>query len=222
MNRPVAFPVSIMRPATWAGSLTRAAGKLYPRGAASGRGLAGRSLRQLRSLSFGGVRSIQPMSAAGLVLLAASLLLWLSTIRPLSQGADSLEQEVARLEQAVRAGEGAPASDASRAERLLQQFPTRDELPGILAAVIGQAESAGLELQSGEYDFTPARSGAIARYRLSFPVQGSYPQLRRFIEGTLAAVPALALEGLRLERASVADEVVEADLRFSVVVRSGA
>ena len=74
---------------------------------------------------------------------------------------------------------------------------------------------------SGRYEFTPAKSGQIARYRLAFPVRGSYPQLRRFIDGTLGAVPAVGLEGLRLERASVDEEVLDADLRFEVIVRNG-
>ena len=66
----------------------------------------------------------------------------------------------------------------------------------------------------------PAKSGQIARYRVTLPVSGTYRQVRRFVEGTLATLPVVALEGLRLEREGIASERLSANLQFAVMVRS--
>ena len=75
-------------------------------------------------------------------------------------------------------------------------------------------------LEQGRYELTPLHSGHLARYRMSFPIKGSYPDIRRFIDATLSTIPAAALEGLRIERKNVGDAGVSADLRFSIFVRN--
>ena len=66
----------------------------------------------------------------------------------------------------------------------------------------------------------PARDGVAARYRMSFPVTASYPKLREFMDRTLLALPAVAVEGLRVERKNVGDDTVDAELKLAVYVRS--
>jgi len=65
----------------------------------------------------------------------------------------------------------------------------------------------------------PARDGVAARYRMTFPVHASYPQIRSFLDRTLIALPAVAVEGLRLERKSVGDGTVEAEVKLAAYVR---
>lgn len=55
---------------------------------------------------------------------------------------------------------------------------------------------------------------------MAFPVRGPYPQIRAFLDGTLAAMPAVALDGLVLERKSIGDGNVEAQIRMTVYARS--
>ena len=64
------------------------------------------------------------------------------------------------------------------------------------------------------------RAGPVARYQLALPVTGSYPAVRKFVDSTLAAVPAAALSGITLERPNVGDGQVSANLRFEVFVRT--
>jgi Tfp pilus assembly protein PilO len=146
--------------------------------------------------------------------------LWLGTLLPLRQSVAELRDDVGRLEAAARSGGGANGSIAGQASALIRKLPTRTELPGVLTAVVSQATAAGLELGRGDYEFMLAKSGRIHRYRLAFPVRGTYPQVRKFVDGTLAALPAVALEGLKLERDDIGDPQLEADLRFAVMVRS--
>ncbi len=60
----------------------------------------------------------------------------------------------------------------------------------------------------------------MVRYQIAFPVTGPYPQIRAFIDSTLATMPAVGLSELVLERKSIADVNVEAQLRMTVYTRS--
>jgi hypothetical protein len=213
--------VQAARSATWMVVARRAASTLYPKVRAQGRTLAARGLLGLATLRFDRAPRIGRMTAVGLLMLTASLVLFFSTVLPLKRDVAILEVEAARAEAAARSGATAIRSPSAQFDDFVKRLPTRAELPAILTVVVDQATNAGLELVSGRYEFAPARSGTIARYRLAFPVRGSYPQIRSFVDGTLAAVPSVALEGMKLERKSVADDVLDADLRFEIVVRSG-
>jgi hypothetical protein len=82
-----------------------------------------------------------------------------------------------------------------------------------------QAQRAGVSLEVGHYAFIPAKAGNVGRYEFEFPLHASYQQVRDFINRTLTAVPAAGLDKLRIERKSVADQAVNADVRFVVFVR---
>ncbi len=57
---------------------------------------------------------------------------------------------------------------------------------------------------------------ALARYQIVYPVQGSYGQVRGFVNDVLDSVPAAALEEMTLKRKNVADSVLEARVRFTI------
>jgi hypothetical protein len=99
-------------------------------------------------------------------------------------------------------------------------LPRRSEASGIVEAVAAQADASGVQLARGEYEFLPARDGVAARYRMSFPLHTSYPRLRQFLDRTLIALPAVAVESLHIERKSVGDENIDAELTLSAFVRS--
>jgi Tfp pilus assembly protein PilO len=99
-------------------------------------------------------------------------------------------------------------------------LPNRSELPVIVGKVFTLAGAAQVTLDRGKYEVAPLRSGQLAQYRMTFPVKGSYPNIREFIDSVLATVPSAALEGMRVERKSVGEESVSADLRFAIFVRN--
>jgi hypothetical protein len=94
-------------------------------------------------------------------------------------------------------------------------------MPAVIGQVFTEAKGAGVSLDTGHYVYTAAKGGAIAHYELEFPVKASYPDIRNFIDRTLAAVPSAALAKLRLERKAVGDGVVAANVVFVVFVRGG-
>jgi hypothetical protein len=115
---------------------------------------------------------------------------------------------------------GPDASPHVRLNRFLDNLPKRSELPAIAGKIFSLAVVAGVTLDRGRYELAPLHSGHVARYRMTFPIKGRYPAIRHFIDATLLTVPSAALEGLRIERKSVGDDNVEAELGFSVFVRN--
>jgi len=161
-------------------------------------------------------RSIGVPGGAGLALLAGALIAVLLWLRPLHREVAQLRAQLAR-----HAPEGrlAGADDAGRLAALLAAMPTRDQLPEILGKVVAQAQAAGLELESGHYEYTVPAGTTLARYELHLPVRGPYGAVRTFADGVLVAVPAAALVGMHLERDTVGSAQVQADLQFAVFVR---
>src|SRR5207302_1393893 len=97
---------------------------------------------------------------------------------------------------AVVAVPAAPVLAGAGAPRLVESLPTRNQIPAVIGLIYAQAKEAGVPLDTGHYVFSPPKASALARYDLDFPVKASYPDIRKFINHTLTAVPAAALAKL--------------------------
>ena len=151
---------------------------------------------------------------AGLAALLAAVVLAASVLLPAQR---ALQTVTAQLAAAGHAPVTASVDQAKPS--LLASLPTRAQMPEVIGLIFTQARDAGVSLDTGHYVYTAAKGGAIARYELEFPVKAGYPDIRGFIDRTLAAVPAMALGKLRFERKAVGDAVVGADVVFVVFVR---
>jgi hypothetical protein len=194
------------------------------RGALSSRSASPTALARVRALAGQLVPRLQyqlmrlgPAGQAGLAALAAALAVAVGAMMPAYHALETLSADLARAQHPL-AGAGLEQA----VPRLVASLPTRAQMPIVLGRMYVEAKSAGLPLDSGRYEYTPAKSGGIARYDLEFPVKGAgYPQIRSFIDRTLNAVPAASLSKLHIERKAVGDQVVNADIGFVVFVRSG-
>ncbi|HEX4152457.1 MAG TPA: type 4a pilus biogenesis protein PilO [Steroidobacteraceae bacterium] len=154
---------------------------------------------------------------AGLGLLGASGIFYLSTQRPLQGEIAQLRADLAGAQaHAAKAPQGA----ASNAPRSLNSLPQRTEIPRLLAVLLHQADAAQLTIDSAKYEIGATRTGALVRYQVAFPVSGPYARIRGFVDSTLAAMPALAVEELSISRKSIADPAVEAQIRMTLFTRS--
>jgi hypothetical protein len=153
---------------------------------------------------------------AGLAALAAAAVIAVSALIPAQHALQTVTKDLARAGH-TSVTEGA----ADSAPRLLATLPTPAEVPAVIGQMFTEAKAAGVSLDTGHYVYTAAKGGGtIARYELEFPVKASYPDIRSFIDRTLAAVPAAALGKLRFERKVVGDAVVTADVVFVLFVRA--
>jgi hypothetical protein len=154
------------------------------------------------------------MAGAALILFAG--IFYISAVLPQMRQITDLRNEIAQAQQQT----GAEATPPVRLGRFVDNLPKRSALPEIAGQIFKLAAVAGVTLDRGHYELTTLHSGHLARYRMTFPIKGRYPAIRNFVEATLAAVPAAAIEGLRIERKNVGDDNVEVELGLAVFVRN--
>ncbi len=158
---------------------------------------------------------VGPAGLTGIGALLAAAVAALALLLPAHQSVLALRE---RTDQG-----GSRCAGRRRPELSPQQFaaslPTREQIPALLGVVLAQATDAGVVLEQGRYSFTPATSNRLARYTFEFPVKANYGNIRTFIDKSLAALPALGLDKLHVERKNVGDTVVSADVGFVIYLR---
>jgi hypothetical protein len=152
------------------------------------------------------------LGMSGMALIAFSVIFLVSTHLPLTQEVNELRSQ---LDTAQVHADVSPARVGDRGAALLHSLPARTQMPALLGVLLKQADEAHLNIDTGKYETSALKSGGVVSYQVSFPVSGSYPQVRQFIDGTLAALPAVALSELSLTRKSIGDQTVEAQIRLT-------
>jgi len=150
---------------------------------------------------------------AGLALLVAAALFYLSTYLKVAAEVEALRTDLATAQLHPHA---APVDRMARRGPALPALPARTDMPAILRQLFGEATQAHLAVDTGKYEIKEAKSGAVVRYHLAFPVLGPYPQIREFVDAVLSKMPAVALSDLQLERKSIGEGRVEAQIRMTV------
>src|SRR6202521_102769 len=149
----------------------------------------------------------------GIALLLAAALFLFSTHLKVAAEVEALRADLAVAQwqaRTVAADKGAEPATAMRA------LPARTDMPAILRQLFNKATQARLAVDTGKYDVNATGGTGVVRYQIAFPVTGPYPQIRTFIDATLAAMPAVALSDLALDRKSIGDANVEAQIRMTV------
>ena len=154
---------------------------------------------------------------AGIGLALAAAVFFFSTNMQVSNEVAGLRADLAK----AQSHPVVVAPLANEAQQTLRHLPSRADMPALLGVLLKQADAAKLSLDTGKYEAQASKSGDITRYRVSFPVVGSYPQVRQFIDAVLVALPAASITELNIERKTISDGQVEARLRLTFYTRGG-
>jgi hypothetical protein len=158
---------------------------------------------------------VGPVGLTGLGVLLAALVAAVALLLPAQRSVVALRDAL------TKAGHASPVK--AKPELTPQQFaaslPTREQIPAVLGVVLAQATEAGIVLEQGRYTYSPATTNRLAHYTFEFPVKAEYGSVRGFINKSLAAVPALGLDKLHVERKNVGDTLVSADVGFVIYLR---
>jgi hypothetical protein len=158
---------------------------------------------------------VGPAGLTGIAVLVAAAVAAIILLLPAHQSILALRAEL------TKSGHALPG--AVQPERSPQQFaaalPTRAQIPALVGVVLVQATDAGIVLEQGKYTYSPATSSRLARYSFEFPIKADYGNIRNFINKSLAAIPALGLDKLHVERKNVGDTLVSADVGFVIYLR---
>jgi len=162
------------------------------------------------------------MGLAGLGALLFSLFLLITTVTPAGARLQSLEQESGSLRQRLeRAGQSLSDDRGTPEERLAsfyRSFPKIDGVPDWLQKLFQTANSNGLVLEEGDYRLVTEKESRLARYVISLPVKGSYPQVRKFVGEALRDMPFLALETVSFGKQKIGEMQVDAKITFILYV----
>lgn len=135
----------------------------------------------------------------------------------------SLRMEVIGLEAEQAAQRAASAKHARRGpqdlDAMLRELPKEAELANHLARIHQMARKQGVILQRGSFEFSAESHGRIGRQQMTFQTHAPYSAVRHFLRETLAAMPALALEDVAINRSQAEPDDIEATLRFSILLR---
>ena len=96
------------------------------------------------------------------------------------------------------------------------------DLNRYMTTVFALAKKHDIALAQAEYKLDFVKLGGFYTYQATFPVRGTYPQLRRFIDATLQSVPCAALEDVDFKRDQIGAPTTEAKLRFVFYLKGAA
>jgi type IV pilus assembly PilO-like protein len=153
---------------------------------------------------------------AGVALLLAAALFLFSTHLKVAAEVEALRADVATAQRQART----VADKVADPGTALRALPARTDMPEILRQLFNNATRAQLAVDTAKYEINATKSSDVVRYQITFPVTGPYPQIRAFLDATLATMPAVALQDLAIDRKSIGDVDVEAQVRMTVYTRS--
>lgn len=154
-----------------------------------------------------------PAGSAGLILLIAAAVLNPLLVQPRQEVDRQLEAQLARQS---RSAQAAPLAIKPRDS--LNGLASAAQVPEAVAHLFAAAEDAGVLLDKGDYRLVSDKAGGVRQYQITLPLTGSYPILRAFINDALQQ-PGLALDSLKLGRATVETDQLEAQLQLTLYVR---
>jgi hypothetical protein len=169
-----------------------------------------------------GVEELGWPGVVGIALLVFASALAVSSLYPAFEERGVLREQAERL--ARRHGMGAQEAirrTASTPEQLAAFyafFPPAGATPEWLKKIDAVARAKGIQLSTGEYKIVRSGTHRLARYEITLPVQGSYPQIRAFIGQVLAEVPSAAVEEVTLKRDAVETVRLDARIRLTLFV----
>ena len=168
-------------------------------------------LRRARRLARAG--GLPGIIAAGL--LAFSVAVLLSSVVPLlerTRQAQVERQRLAALEHEA-GGRSVASTPAERLAEFYLFFGRADERTDTLERIHKLARDQKLEVLPGNYRLSGG-ADRLARYELSLPLRGTYPQIRAFVATVLNEVPSAALEQISFEKQKIGDPAIEAQLKL--------
>jgi hypothetical protein len=145
---------------------------------------------------------------------------YLGLVRPAGQDLAALERRVAGLrgQGAERAAGAAAREPGAQLARFQAQFPPRVSAVDGLQRIHAVAQANRLALMQGDYRFV-AGVGGLARYQITLPLRGRYPDIRAFLAAVLAGLPTATLDKVSFDRPKIGDASVQATVRLSLFLR---
>jgi len=166
-------------------------------------------------------RRLDWRALAGALLAVLAVALYFYSVKPLESRLLAVEQRWRNVQDRTngRPKLAVPAQPKVQLADFYGRLPEVKQAPEIASRLHLYASNAGLTLERGEYRPQPDASGKFIRYQIVLPVNGSYPQVRRFLGEVMRDLPGLALDGISFRREAPGSPQLQAELRFTAFLR---
>lgn len=168
-------------------------------------------------------RGLDWTTTLALGLVAFNVAFYFSAVAPAVSQTSNLRAEVAQLRTATaNVPEGAAAVHDPVADlgAFYSALARPAQVPDLLRRLHRAAADQGLLVEQGEYRPLPDPGGRLVRYQILLPAKGTYPEVRRFLAQASRTLPGLALDGVAFQRQQIGDEMLEAQIKFTLFVES--
>jgi Tfp pilus assembly protein PilO len=176
-------------------------------------------MNRIHAAFAGGLAAMGWPGVVGLGLAVFACGFYFSTLRQEQARLIELNRQTEIAQRQDAAGGNGAAAASTPLDKLgafYAYFPRQAELPDLLDKVFAAAKGQGLLLEHGEYRVRTGDTGGLTQFQLTLPVHGTYPQIRKFVDGALTDVAALSLEGIQFERQKVGEPMVNAKVKLAV------
>lgn len=149
---------------------------------------------------------------------------YFSAARPAQEQKIKLQQEAEfAVEKARRAAKGgqrpAALTPSQELARFNAFFPPLSDAHKWIGEIYAAARGEKLTLERGDYKVLREANGSLARYQITLPLKGTYPQIRRFIVEVLEEIPPAALDDVSIRREKIGDSQIEARVKISLYMK---
>jgi hypothetical protein len=159
---------------------------------------------------------------AGLILIALAVAAWFTLVRWAEKDLVNARKRVESVQKQVAHKSTLPVSSSLNQEEQLRvfykNFGPAEKVPETLQRIYKAADKHELMLETGEYTLVVTPGERLQRYRVGFPVKGTFKQVLGFMDKVLQDNATVALENAAFKRDKVDDSVVEAKLVFTLFV----
>jgi len=154
------------------------------------------------------------IGVGSVALILAVLAFRFAALSPLERSLIALDSQLQRTTTAMAADGLKKVNQAGAAVRLapFYDYLARPQTPDEwLAKIYGIGAARGLDLAAADYRLAEPRYG-IERYEITLPLNGSYAQVRAFLESALAEIPVLSVDQANFRRKGIGEARVEAEV----------
>lgn len=125
----------------------------------------------------------------------------------------SLEEKINSLRGTSRGGVLERAR--SGVDAFKKGLPDEKRLTPVLEEVFLTAKKNGLKIPAGDYSPEMVKDADISRYMISFPVEGRYPQIKKFIYDLENMKHQLAIEEISMASSKETDGTIGLKIKIS-------
>lgn len=112
-------------------------------------------------------------------------------------------------------------SPAARLEEFYRFFPGEATAPDWLDRIQDAADRQKVQLALGDYRMVRTPGSRLLAYQVTYPIKGSYSQVRKFLAQVLRNVPNASLDDVSFRRDAISQGEVQATVRLTIHLKEG-